>query len=913
MGRHTRRCVWALLLISVLALEGAAAETSRGREDRGFDAAAFREPPSFLWPGYFWCLNDRIDESRLIAQLRDMRAQDARSVCVLPMPPEFRPDTMGTRLDRPFLSEAYFTMIRAIAVECERLGMHYWLYDEGGWPSGGACGQVYARNPEGFACKALVCEEARPDPDGRYTIPRDAVCAAVPTGGDAWRVHPAGSRIDALPPDAKVRVFRVQRSMMASKPGARHSPYADLLCPEAMRTFRTLVHDGHRKCLGDMFGKTIRFTFTDEPAVLSTRPPLRLTWTDDLADEFQRRKGYDLLGWLPELLSPIAAEEDPALTRARVDFYDVWSALFVERYLVPIRQWCAAAGLESGGHFGGEDEPGGNADHGFGHILRAMRGLDMPGSDTIWRQIFPGVRSHPFAKYASSIARQKGQPYVFTESFAVYGSGLTPAQMKWVTDHQYVRGASLTVVSNYPYSTREHLMPGCRPQFGRSNPLWRYLDLYHGYTARLGYLLTRGEPVCSTAVYHDVRSIWAGGDARARAIRLHEGLAETLLRGQREFDFIDDDVLAGREGRVADEHLVVGSMHYDTLLVPATDWMEPAALRGLAEFARGGGTVIAVEGIPSTDGGRESLLEAAGADVKTGDSEIRVGRGRIVVAPLQEAVAMLRPLIRLEPPREEIRVCKRLAGETALYLLVNQAADQLPVTAHFPEQQTAVVCDLDHGRRYPLGTRRQSHGTAADLVLEPWGSIAILFGGEADAPPRPRGGTEILALAKGWSIRPLRAYRVGQDDYEVHEMPQAAAQPVELGDWQASLGPTFSGDAEYAVRFQWDAGQPARGTRLRLGKVDCACEVILNGQPVGRRIWPPFELDIGETLRPGTNELRVVVTNTLANALLDPEVRRRWAEMKTGLVYDGRAAAFEQDSLGGGLSGPVCIVAPAAP
>lgn len=42
MARHTRRCVWAILLMSVSALEGAAAETSRGREDRGFDAAAFR-------------------------------------------------------------------------------------------------------------------------------------------------------------------------------------------------------------------------------------------------------------------------------------------------------------------------------------------------------------------------------------------------------------------------------------------------------------------------------------------------------------------------------------------------------------------------------------------------------------------------------------------------------------------------------------------------------------------------------------------------------------------------------------------------------------------------------------------------------------------------------------------------------
>ena len=174
----------------------------------------------------------------------------------------------------------------------------------------------------------------------------------------------------------------------------------------------------------------------------------------------------------------------------------------------------------------------GNAVYGYGHILRGLRGLDLPGTDVIWRQLFPGGRSHPFAKYASSVARQKGQPFVVTESFCVYGDGLTPAQMRWVTDHQYVRGTSLTIAGCYPLLTHDHLMPGERPHFCPTNPLWRYLDIFHAYTARLGYLLTRGQAACTTAVYHDVRSIWAGGSDQDRAIRLHEGLAEALLRGQ---------------------------------------------------------------------------------------------------------------------------------------------------------------------------------------------------------------------------------------------------------------------------------------------------------------------------------------------------------------------------------------------
>ena len=79
---------------------------------------------------------------------------------------------------------------------------------------------------------------------------------------------------------------------------------------------------------------------------------------------------------------------DGQAKQARIDFFDVWSDLFQQAYLIPIRDWCRKYGLLSGGHFGGEDETMGSALYGYGHILRAMRGMDLPGVDTIWR-LFP--------------------------------------------------------------------------------------------------------------------------------------------------------------------------------------------------------------------------------------------------------------------------------------------------------------------------------------------------------------------------------------------------------------------------------------------------------------------------------------------------------------------------------------------
>ncbi len=817
-----------------------------------FNASDLLNPPSPHWPGYFWVLNDRIDETKLIKQLRDMREHGARSVCLLPEPPEFRPDSLATRLDRPYLSETYFDMIRKIVEECRRLGMNYWLYDEGGWPSGGACGQVCAQNPEGFAGQVMANSEKGP-------VVKNASYGCV--------------------------------------------PYPDLLNIEATKTFIRLTHGGHKKSVGEHFGNTIRFTFTDEPLAFGVNSN-QLTWTDDFAEVFQQRKGYDLRPYLADLLKEFLADEHPELAKVLVDYHDIRSQLFVERYLLPIRDWCRENGLLSAGHFGGEDEPTGNAFHGFGHILRALRGLDLPGVDVIWRQLFPGGRSHQFPKYASSAARQKGQPYVLTESFAVYGNGLFPGQMKWLIDQQFVRGCSLLVGACYPYSTRDHFLPGERPHFGSNNPLWKYMDIFHAYTARLSYLLTRGRPACSTAVYYDVQSIWAGGKFRERACPLHDRLADVMLTTQCEFDYIDDDLIAGIGTTMDRGGLSVGPMRYDTIIVPATQWMDPAALKKLAEFVTTGGKMIAVEGLPSADAGKISLR-----NFLDNDSEKRV-----IHVNLDQVPSVLEPLVHLEPACPDIRVCKRTWENTALYFLTNEADRTVNVKIMFREKGIPTLVDLETGDRTELPSTESGKGAVLDLEFAPWGSLAILFGDEHEKMRSEFISGDCLTLPEtGWTLRPVRQYRIGENDIEVTDLDQKAV-PAALGDWSAYLGSNFSGDAEYAIEFQCGSLQAGRPARLDLGRVNYVCRVFLNHQEIGRKIWRPFKFDLGKTLRPGKNQLRIVVTNTLANTLLDPVVEAQWEARKgvtwppaEGFTYDKMTRKFERDSLPSGLFGPARI------
>ena len=47
----------------------------------------------------------------------------------------------------------------------------------------------------------------------------------------------------------------------------------------------------------------------------------RLTWTRDFAEEFQKRKGYDVNPWLHAILNQFTAVPDD-LVRKKIDFYE---------------------------------------------------------------------------------------------------------------------------------------------------------------------------------------------------------------------------------------------------------------------------------------------------------------------------------------------------------------------------------------------------------------------------------------------------------------------------------------------------------------------------------------------------------------------------------------------------------------
>jgi hypothetical protein len=798
---------------------------------RDFSWKSLAEPENLFYPAYFWLWNGPLDPDVLRRQLHDMAAHDTRSVCVLPMPREFRPSNTNNQMDVDYLSPEYFKRVKVAVAEAARLGMNYWLYDEGGWPSGEAGGRVVGTRPDTIV----------------QTLNWDS------SGKGQWKPGTGGG--------------------------------ADLMNPQATETFIKLTHDRYADAVGSEFGKTIKMLFTDEPCKASSMDDVwhnhtthgYIRWPVNADETFRGWFGYDIMDKLKVFRAGDSSKLPAEEQEVRVDYFDFLTRRLREAYFVPVRDWAREHDLASGGHV--QNTP--SYFH-FSHLLRLLRTIDVPGHDVVWRQILPGQANHHVAKFVSSATHQNGTALALTESFCVYGNGLTPAQMKWVVDYQYVRGLTLLVCGNFPLSTRDHLMQGERPHFGPVDPLWDFLPDFHRYVARLGYVLSCGKPPIEIGLYYPARDITASGNHGDPALHGHDALARALFERQCDFDVIDDDVLTDTLAHVENGHLVVGAMRYRTIVVGPTHWMKQEVQQQLKTLGAAGGQVLHVEDDPKQ---------------------------------IDAAMAKIAPTMQFDPPSPDLRVLvRRWPGGGAAFLF-NEGQRAYGGTASVKLEGNPQEIEPATGLVRSVKDAQSSDGQWTIPVALGAGESMLLVSNSQEkpaevAPPAIHKVVQSVDLADGWTARADRQYVVGEHDFEVRKLDKAEFQPASLGRWAEtlSLGEDFSGHVTY--RRTVKVPEALRGGRLvlDLGGVEYAARVRVDGQNVGCVLWSPWHIELPTLKNPSEFVLEIEVSSTLANELSSQRVHDAWSKRKgPGWPgpYHAQAAKFEMDSRGGGLVGPV--------
>jgi alpha-L-rhamnosidase len=602
-------------------------------------------------------------------------------------------------------------------------------------------------------------------------------------------------------------------------------------------------------------------------------------WTPDLPVEFQRRRGHALAPLLPDILSKAALGGSDA----RFDYWRTLTELTEERFTRTTAEAVHALGVRF------EMEAYGTPPN----PLTAARYIDTPtGEQYEWK-------GFSLSRWAASGAHLAGKPLVGAEAWTWLGLpnrlGDSLSDLKLASDLHFLAGVNDLTAVDFAYSPRDAGSPGWLPYYGpafnQNNPQWPWFHDLADYVARCQWMLRRGKPAAEVAVYLPVEDAFAEGSAdqmlldfevRDRlstgpqtgefglsdAMRHESMLIHALLMAGFNFDGVDFFAM-NRLARADHGRLAAGDGSYSVLFLPPLRRIEIGALERIAEFARAGGLVVALDHPPLQACGGQNrdpqrfhalLVELFGEEPRQ-FPRYACGRGFGVVAAntstgIREAVEGLEPEVHMDPPQPDVGFVRRIDGEREIVFLVNTSDKPVMFTILVrPGAGNASWWDPMNGsvKAITLGRSRRIR------CEMPARSSRFLVTGDLIAATAPGGAnpaTTILPGPTGWTL-----------SFHGPDAPPPR-QLDALKSWTAFPDAKFfSGEGVYTAEFDWRT--PARTQLIiDLGEVRTVAAVRLNGFDAGDAWVPPFQVDLSRFVQPGPNRLEITVANTQVNRFL---------------------------------------------
>ncbi|MDX9755234.1 MAG: glycosyl hydrolase [bacterium] len=352
-------------------------------------------------------------------------------------------------------------------------------------------------------------------------------------------------------------------------------------------------------------------------------------WTAAFRDEFQRRRGYDPLPYLPVMTGRVV-ESLELSERFLWDIRLTAQELVIENHA----QYLLELGARDG--FGLSIEPydmNPTADLVLGAVA------DVPMCE-FW-SVGYGFDSNFSCFEATSIAHTHGRPIVAAEAFTA-DSGEAwkqyPASMKDQGDWALATGINRFVFHRYAHQPWLDRKPGMTMgpygvHWERTQTWWPLVSSYHQYLARCQTLLREGATVADLC--------YLIPEGAPHVFRPPSSALEGILPDRKgyNFDGCDPDTLIQR---ASVEHGCVvfpGGASYSLLVLPNFETMTPALLKKIQSLLQAGATVVgnppqkspSLVNYPACDAEVQTLAAAIWGEKPTKPVEIRsVGKGTLV-------------------------------------------------------------------------------------------------------------------------------------------------------------------------------------------------------------------------------------------------------------------------------------------
>lgn len=498
----------------------------------------------------FWSWNNSMEKAHLLRQIEQMKEAGCGGYVLHAR--------MGLRTE--YLSDEWFSLVETCLDKTKELGMHAWIYDENGWPSGFVGGILLEK--EEYRAPYLELENKTEFDDAAYAV-----------------FDGAGKRIFA----GEKSAGGVYRCVYMRRSPAN----TDILNPEVVDAFIRLTHEQYYSRFQDRFGKELVGFFTDEPQYYRWGTP----FSPSVAKLWKERYGEDIADGIIALF-----EDDEKAYPFRVRYYRAMNELYTDVFYKKVYDWCETHGCKLTGHSIEESSfcaqmwggAGCTPSYEFEH-LPAVDDLSLYSSAAL------------SARQIGSAAGQLGKRQVLTETFGCSGYGASPDRLRAVAEKQYVHGVNLMCHHLFPYSLAGQGKTDHPPCFSPHMTWWEHFSKFNLYFTRLGKLLFDTDVCVNCVVINPMRSVYLRYDRfneeRAAQIdRDFAALQKQLNRLGILYEIVDETILE-RYGGVEGNALRVGKRTYNYVIVPDCPSLSPSTAKTLSAYKEAGGKIYAA-GVP---------------------------------------------------------------------------------------------------------------------------------------------------------------------------------------------------------------------------------------------------------------------------------------------------------------------------
>jgi hypothetical protein len=652
----------------------------------------------------------------------------------------------------------------------------------------------------------------------------------------------------------------------------------DVLDAGAFRRYWDAVVEPLIADAGPLAGKTLKYLHTDSWEV---EP---LNWTPTLREKFRKRRGYDLLPFVPVLAGRIV-DSRAASDRFLHDFRKTLGDLAIDNHYRIFSERAHKHGLAIHPESGGP--------HAVPIDAQRCLGMDDAPMSEFWAWSWRhrvGDTNRFFVKQPASAAHTYGHPLVLAEGFTTIGPHWQETlwdNLKPSFDQAACEGLNVLVWHAFVCSPAEMGIPGQQyfagTHFNPNSTWWSKSAPFLSYINRCQFMLQQGRFVADACFYY--------GDHVPNFAQLKRSDPAHVLPGY-DYDVATEEVLVERMS-VRDGRIVLpDGMSYRLLVLPERQSISLPVLRKLKQLVKAGATVIGPKPVMAhtlTDYPQCDAEVARVADELWGNCDGKavrqhtVGKDRVFdgltarevlladgVKPDFDYRAGDMPGSTGARPSTILDYIHRTAGEAEIYFVANrsncwaEAACTFRVLGKAPE-----LWDPVSGTMRPAAVCSQSDGqTTLPLQFAPYGSMFVVFRQPVAKPAvvtAQRNFPTFSApheITGPWTVK-FDPKWGGPESAVFDQLVSWTRRPEEGIKY-------FSGTALYHKAFDLPETlrRPGQHLSLDLGDVKNLAEVRLNGRNLGVLWAMPFRVDVTDAIKPAGNQLEIEIVNFWPNRII---------------------------------------------